>query len=181
MVISANLAAALSMIAASEGTDRAKDSNGVLIDAYRTTFQGELSPGVKKPMYITRDLTWHPAEHRPDGTREWTGESLAFLGPRYVGEISTAAGRYQITLPTFLRLKSRLHLYDCQGASQDACAIELITEQGARPLIEGGQLGNAISLLHPIWASLPGSTAGQPITSFASLMSAYTNAGGGFA
>lgn len=176
-----NFMAFLTMLSHSEGTDRATDIAGQSVDPYRTTFQGELSPGVRKPMYVTRDLTWHPAEFRPDGSNEWIGESIEFLGSRYAGMISTAAGRYQITRPTWMRIKNLLGLPDFTGPSQDEAAIELIKEQGALNLVNSGQVALAINACHPIWASLPGSTSGQPTTPFAALMTAYGNAGGGFA
>lgn len=163
-----NLRAFLVMIGHSEGTDRAPAP----LDPYRTCF------GFK---HIIQDFRWHPAEIRPDGTNEWVGESLAFLGPMYEGKISTAAGRYQITRPTWMRLKKLLLLPDFGPDAQDDCAVQLIKEAGALNLVVNGQVADAINLCHNIWASLPGSSSGQPQSSFASLMTAYGGAGGGFA
>ena len=109
------------------------------------------------------------------------GESIAFLGPRYEGQISTAAGRYQLNCPTWVRLKQLLALPDFTGPSQDDACIQLIKERGALSLINQGAIADAITLLHSTWASLPGSTAGQPTTSFADLIRSYTEAGGAFA
>jgi muramidase (phage lysozyme) len=179
--VTPNMAAFLTMTSVSEGTDNVQDANRVAVDPYRTTFQGELSPGVKKPMHVIVDLNWHPAEVRPDGTREWGGESLAFLGPRYIGEVSTAAGRYQITKPTWLRCKAILLLNNFGPGAQDDVAVQLIKEVHALDLVNSGQIALAINQCHGIWASLPGSQAGQPITPFAKLLATYGDAGGGFA
>ena len=148
------------MIRHSEGTDKAPDPYRVVFGYGHTIV----------------DLSDHPA-----CTGEWDGVSIAFLGPQYAGEISTAAGAYQINRPVWINLKRRLLLPDFTGPSQDAAAIELIREKGALDLVNGGEAAAAINLCHPVWASLPGSTAGQPTASFADLMTAYTNAGGGFA
>lgn len=167
---SANITAFLSMIAVSEGVENRKDASGNAIDPYRICYAYH---------HVTQDLTYHPAEFHPDGTREWMGERIT--QGKYAGELSTAAGRYQITHGTWTLIKQTLSLPDFTGAPQDDGAIYLIEKQGARQLIESGQLEDAIRLLHPIWASLPGSDAGQPITPPAILMAAYLKAGGGLA
>lgn len=162
--MNANVAAALTMLATSEGTQRAADPYRVCY-AYHHTIQ---------------DLTYHPAEDRPDGSPpEWIGERIT-VG-KYAGQLSSAAGRYQINRPTWLRLKALLQLPDFTPPSQDDACIQLIKECGALSLINQGAVADAITLLHGTWASLPGSTAGQPTSSFASLIQTYTEAGGAFA
>lgn len=158
--MSVNLAAFLGMIAVSEGTARAPDP-------YRVCF------GFK---HTIADLSNHPAI-----TGEWKGEPLDFLGPGYEGLISTAAGKYQITRHTWAALKTALNLLNFGPASQDAAATSLIRQKGALALVESGQIAAAIELCHPVWASLPGSSAGQPITPMASLLKAYADAGGAYA
>ena len=161
-----NVAAFLSMIAHSEGTDRAPDP-------YRVCY------GYKHTIV---SLAQHPACAGVNGApAEWLGESLANLGPQYAHSISTAAGRYQINRPTWQQIQAVLRLPDFTGPSQDDAAIFLIKEKGALTLVNNGQVADAITLCHGIWASLPGSTAGQPTTSFAELMTAYGDAGGAFA
>lgn len=164
-----NLDAFLMMLSHAEGTDR-------VVDAYRCCFAFK---------YTTHDLAYHPAEQRPDGTVEWHGEKLpdamciaAGLHPPCV---STAAGRYQITKPTWLRLKSLLKLHNFGPDSQDDCAVQLIKERGALDLIYAGEVAAAISKCSAEWASLPGNSASQPQRSFAQLLNAYSGAGGGFA
>lgn len=148
------------MLSHSEGTDRAADP-------YRVVY-GE--------RYTIKDLRDHPAI-----TGEWLGESLASLGPAYVGKVSTAAGRYQIIKPTWVALRNMLKLPDFSGPSQDAAALELIREKGALALVDAGRVAEAITACREIWASLPGSTSGQPQRSFAALISVYGDAGGAFA
>jgi muramidase (phage lysozyme) len=154
-----NINAFLAMIRHSEGTDKAPDP-------YAVTF------GYK---FTITDFSDHPAVL---GT--WKGEPLDFLGSRYAGEVSTAAGAYQIIKPTWITLKRRLSLPDFTAPSQDAAAVGLIREARALDLVNGGQIAAAIDLCHGIWASLPGSTSGQPQVKMAELIQAYTNNGGGF-
>jgi muramidase (phage lysozyme) len=158
--INLNLAAFLATVRHSEGTDKAPDPYRVVY-GYGHTIQS---------------LSDHPAI-----TGEWHGESLANLGPAYAGKISTAAGAYQIIAPTWRTCKRILNLPDFTGPSQDAAATELIREAGALERVNTGQVADAIALCHGIWASLPGSTSGQPQRSLAELVQAYTAAGGAFA
>lgn len=159
--MNANIAAALTMLATSEGTQRQPDPYRVCY-AYR---------------HVIQDLTYHPSEERPDGSPpEWIGERIT-VGA-YAGELSSAAGRYQINRPTWMRLKALLQLPDFTPPSQDDACIQLIKEHGALSLINQGAIADAITLLHATWASLPGSTAGQRITAYADLIHTYTEAGG---
>ena len=155
-----NLGAFLTMISHSEGTDR-------VADPYRVCF------GYR---HVIADLSDHPAI-----TGEWHGESLANLGPDYAGKISTAAGRYQLIRPTWIDAKQALHLPDFTGPSQDAAATWLINGRGALNMVNGGRVADAIDRCRTVWASLPGSTSGQPQAKLADLIQSYTAAGGGFA
>lgn len=155
-----NLSAFLNTISHSEGTDRAPDPYRVCF-AFRHTIA---------------DMSDHPAV-----TGEWKGEPLDFLGPTYAGLISTAAGKYQITKHTWQALQGALNLPDFSPASQDAAATLLIKQKGALEAVNGGCVADAIALCHNVWASLPGSTSGQPQKTLASLIQNYTNNGGAFA
>jgi muramidase (phage lysozyme) len=164
-----NLQAFLTMISHAEGTDRAPD-------AYRCCF------GFKHEI---NDLAYHPAEIRPDGSREWRGEQLpdamcidAGLPPPC---FSTAAGRYQIRLKTWLGLKAQLQLKNFSPDSQDDAAVQLLKDCGALDLIFANDIAAAITKCSGIWASLPGNPAKQPQKSFAQLLNVYQGAGGGFA
>jgi lysozyme len=162
-----NHQAFLAMLAHSEVTDRPPAP----ADSYRTVF------GYR---HVIVDLALHPCV-----SGEWHGERLADevcikagLAP---GCVSTAAGRYQIIKPTWLRIAQKLGLGNFGPDAQDLCALELLHECGAFDLIAQGRAGDAITKCKSLWASLPGNTKGQRQTSFADLMRAYTSAGGAFA
>lgn len=152
-----NMVAFLTTIAVSEGTQRYPDP-------YRVVFGGK---------YTIVNLSDHPAI-----TGEWHGESLAFLGPAYAHEISTAAGRYQINKPTWLYCRGSIDLPTFEPQYQDAAAVFLIEKHGAQDLVEQGHFAQAIWKCCDVWASLPGNTSGQPQHSFAALSQVYTDAGG---
>ena len=164
-----NVSAFLTTVATSEGTEQEPDS-------YRVCYAKR---------HVIHDLAYHPAERRPDGTREWDGETLTDeqcahvgLGP---GCVSTAAGRYQLILPTWFKLKAKLTLKNFGPDAQDDACVQLLKEVGALDLIFAGRIGDAIPLCHGEWASIPGSKAGQRITPFATLINVYASAGGAFA
>lgn len=155
-----NTTAFLAAISYAEGTARAADPYRVVF-GYGTTL---------------RDLSDHPAI-----TGEWTGAPLDSLGPSYRGKISTAAGRYQIIRATWLRCRAALGLRDFGPASQDAAALWLIERRGALDLVRAGRFDEAVTRCASEWASLPGSTSGQPQRRMAELRTAYVNAGGALA
>lgn len=157
-----NVRALLQAIAVAEGTAREADP-------YRVCYAYS---------HVIQSFNDHPYS-----LGEWKGVKLtdqqcrgAGLSP---GCISTAAGKYQITVSTWRSVKPRLGLPDFSPASQDAAAIELLREVGALALIERGDLAGAVAAARRTWASLPGAGyAGQGERSFASVQSSYLNAGG---
>lgn len=158
-----NLAAFLAMLSHSEGTDRQADP-------YRCCYGF---------LHVIKDLNYHPAEHRPpNDLQEWKGESIADLGARYAGEVSTAAGRYQINLPTWHDSKAVLMLNDFGAAAQNDVAIRLIRMVGALDDIRLGNIAIAINKCRNKWASLPGGSSHQPERTVAYLTARYTAAGG---
>lgn len=88
--------------------------------------------------------------------------AAAGFGP---GCVSTAAGAYQMIVPTWQRARRAGAwgdaLPDFSPASQDEAARRLLIECGAFPLLRVGDLSGAIRKASKLWASLPGSTAGQ--------------------
>jgi lysozyme len=171
-----NVAAFLSTIAHGEGVNGVLDAAGNPVDPYRVCYAKR---------HVIQDMTYHPHQLRPNGTREWAGEKLtdaqcagAGLHP---GCVSTAAGRYQLTWGTFERLQDILRVPDFTPGSQDDCAVQLLKEVGALDFINAGDFGRAVPLCAHLWASFPGNTAGQPQRSFAELARAYSDAGGMFA
>lgn len=148
------------MISASEGTDKYPDP-------YAVCFGGK---------FTITDFSDHPAV-----LQVWHGEPLDFLGPAYKGLVSTAAGRYQITKPTWLGAQMVLRLPNFGPASQDATAQLLIKERGALDAVNKGLIPLAIARCSTEWASLPGSAAGQPQRHIDELLAWYQNAGGALA
>lgn len=159
-----NLAAFLACIRQAEGTDRQPDPYRVCYGYTHT---------------IT-SLADHPAV-----TGEWRGERLsdamcrnAGFGP---GCISSAAGAYQITRPTWLSCRDALGLPDFGATSQDYAAIELIRRRGALADAQAGRITDAVRKCRNEWASLPGNYAGQGQRSIEQLAAWFQNAGGAIA
>ena len=146
------LAAFLAVIRRSEGTDKYPNP-------WAVCFEGK---------FTITDFTDHPAIM---GT--WHGESLDFLGPEYVGKVSTAAGAYQLIKPTWALCKAALQLPDFSANSQDSAALYLIRNAGAEALIGRGDVSGAIYACRHIWASLPGSNVGQPMAKLSELLEFY--------
>ncbi len=157
----ANVRAFLEAIARAEGTAGRPDPYRVCY-GYRWTI---------------KSLADHPAV-----TGEWKGEPLsdsmcraAGFGP---GCVSTAAGKYQFTRPTWSRLKTRLRLADFGPTSQDAAAVELLRETGALDFAKAGKVAEAVTAARRIWASLPGAGYDQPERSLSWVQAQFTAAGG---
>jgi lysozyme len=131
--------------------------------------------------HVIQDFSDHPKL-----TGEWAGVQLsdvqcggAGLSP---GCISTAAGAYQITRPTWQRLRDRLGLVDFSPASQDAAAIQLLKDCGAYSRLAAGDLSGAVAKARGTWASLPGANyAGQGMRTFDQVASWYSGSGGAVA
>jgi muramidase (phage lysozyme) len=153
-----NMQAFLSLIEYSEGTAQGGR------DPYRTCY------GYR---FTISDFSDHPAV-----MGVWKGESLASLGPAYVGKVSTAAGRYQIIKPTWLECKRVLALPDFSPASQDAAAVYLIKRRGALDDVRAGRIEAALAKCSSEWASLPGAGYGQPERKRETLIAVYQGAGG---
>lgn len=151
MAISKNMAAFLSMIAFSEGTDNRKQKT--MNRGYDVIVGGSLFT----------DYSDHPRK-------------LVGL-PKY-GIKSTAAGRYQILAKFYDAYKKQLNLPDFSPSSQDAIAIQLIRECGATNDIESGRIQSAITKCRSRWASLPGAGYGQHEHKVEVLIDEYKKAGG---
>lgn len=91
---------------------------------------------------------------------------------------STAAGRYQILARYYDAYRVQLKLKDFGKASQDAIAIQLITECKAIADIEAGRFVDAVYKCKSRWASLPGAGYKQNEQPIAYLIGAYREAGG---
>jgi muramidase (phage lysozyme) len=104
--------------------------------------------------------------NHPVLTGEFHGVPLAANVCRAAGMspgcVSTAAGAYQINLPTWTDVNRwGSALPDFSPASQDEAARRILDHDGITPLIVAGEFGPAIYEAAHRWASLPGSSAGQ--------------------
>ena len=97
--------------------------------------------------------------------------------PRYDVH-STAAGAYQIIFPTWSGLCRQYDFPDFTPASQDEAAVALIAEKHALGDVKAGRLADAVAKCASIWASLPGSDAGQRTESFDAVELTYLQNGG---
>lgn len=91
---------------------------------------------------------------------------------------STAAGRYQLLRRYYDAYKKTLGLKDFSPLSQDLIALQQIRERRALPLIQAGEIPEAIKAVSNIWASLPGAGYGQHEHKLAELLTVYRKAGG---
>ena len=90
---------------------------------------------------------------------------------------STGAGRYQLLSRWWDAYRKRLGLKDFLSKSQDAVALQQIKERGALPMIDRGDIRQAIDRCSNIWASLPGAGYGQ-FEQADSLIAKFKEAGG---
>lgn len=99
-----------------------------------------------------------------------------------VQDFTTAAGAYQITHTTWKRLAAKLGLTGFDQFTQDVMAVELVREAGALRAVRAGRLSDALAMVAPIWASLPGAPyPTQKQRSLDYVRQAYTAAGGALA
>lgn len=108
----------------------------------------------------------HPTitgERQPVRLPERFCRAAGFKGACY----STAAGAYQINVPTWRDFRKAgqwgPRLPDFSPASQDEAARRILLATGAVARLDAGDLPGAVRLASSRWASLPGSTAGQPL------------------
>ncbi|MGK0703862.1 glycoside hydrolase family 24 protein [Yokenella regensburgei] len=78
------------------------------------------------------------------------------------GIVSTAAGAYQFLYRTWSNLSRKYSFKDFSQSNQDLGAIALIAGRNALVPVMNGQIDEAIHLCRNEWASLPGSSHGQP-------------------
>ena len=91
---------------------------------------------------------------------------------------STGAGRYQLFSCWWDAYRKQLGLKDFSPKSQDAVALQQIKERGALPMIDRGDIRQAIDRCSNIWASLPGAGYGQFEHKADSLIAKFKEAGG---
>ena len=104
-----------------------------------------------------------------------TPHKLVTLNPKLK---STGAGRYQLLSRWWDAYRKQLGLKDFSPKSQDAVALQQIKERGALPMIDRGDIRQAIDRCSNIWASLPGAGYGQFEHKADSLIAKFKEAGG---
>ena len=92
-------------------------------------------------------------------------------------QINRGAGRYQLLSRWWDAYRKQLGLKDFSPKSQDAVALR-IKERGALPMIDRGDIRQAIDRCSNIWASLPGAGYGQFEHKADSLIAKFKEAGG---
>ena len=86
--------------------------------------------------------------------------------------------RYQLLSCWWDAYRKQLGLKDFSPKSQDAVALQQIKERGALPMIDRGDIRQAIDRCSNIWASLPGAGYGQFEHKADSLIAKFKEAGG---
>ena len=90
---------------------------------------------------------------------------------------STGAGRYQLLSRWWGCLDASSLAWKTPPKSQDAVALQQIKERGALPMIDRGDIRQAIDRCSNIWASLPGAGYGQFEHKADSLIAKFKEAG----
>lgn len=94
---------------------------------------------------------------------------------KYAGQVSTAAGAYQINFPTYNQFAPTLGISDFSAASQDAIAYAILQTTGAFDYLNADDVEGAMRAASSKWASLPYSTAGQHPQSLQVALDTYTS------
>lgn len=159
LTFSKNVQACLDMLGWSEGTITSKITKDEGYDIIVT--------GVAGPERFS-DYSKHPFEG---------GRKAKQINSK--GLYSTASGKYQMLLRTWIYYRGLLKLPDFSPASQDKAAWYMFRERKAHNLVEAGLIEDAIKIMAPIWASLPGTGyPGQGQRTMAQCVAAFQRYGG---
>lgn len=120
----------LDFIARMEGT---MDGPWKNIDPYRVGFSGR----------EIKDLSRHP------------NIRTTFKKKDNTTDVTTAAGKYQITNTTWEDVAPKLKLKDFTPENQDKVAIELLRRNGALKYVDDGNFSEALKRSGGTWAALP--------------------------
>jgi muramidase (phage lysozyme) len=77
------------------------------------------------------------------------------------GNVSTAAGKYQFNLDTWIDVANKIGRWDFMPDTQDALAYQLCVNIGAISAYNAGDFNGAIRKCAARWTSLPGSGTGE--------------------
>jgi muramidase (phage lysozyme) len=104
-------------------------------------------------------------------------------GPGFGGNV-TAAGMYQINIPTWRDHGGRMGLSDFSPKTQDLIAISLLRAVGVVDKIQAGDIANAVGPAAVKWAALPlgpglgGHDPKQPFVKYEEFLTIYRAHGG---
>lgn len=90
------------------------------------------------------------------------------------GGTSNASGAYQQMLRDWPYYRNLLKLHDFGPMAQDVVCVQHIKECRAIPMLQAGRFEDAVDACKNIWASLTGSTYGQPTRSIDDLRAVYS-------
>lgn len=161
--------------------DDGRDRLSAFLYMIRTAEHGEWRDDAARYFTFYSGLSFTGTSDHPTNTGERQGVKLpdrycraAGLRP---GCVSTAAGAYQIIRPTWDRVRAAgawgPRLPDFGVDSQDEAARRILSQSGALARLEAGDIEGAIRRAGTQWASLPGSSAGQPQKSMAQALAYY--------
>lgn len=161
--------------------DDGRDRLSAFLYMIRTAEHGQWRPDADRYTTFYSGLRFSNLADHPVITGERQGVRLpdrfcraAGLSP---GCVSTAAGAYQIIRPTWIRVRAAgawgPRLPDFGVDSQDEAARRILMQSGALARLDAGDVEGAIRRAATQWASLPGSTSGQPQKSMAQALAYY--------
>lgn len=171
------LTAFLDLIATSEGTSSSPVSRANGYDVIVSGVDGRhvFTDYSQHPFAAGREpilvRTSQPAQYKQDPI---TPSAPPFLlhGP-IPALLSTASGRYQITLPTWRTLTDKYKLGTFSPQAQDLAALYLLDECRATEHIRLNDIQGAIHAASDTWASFPGNLYNQPKSPIDALLSKY--------
>lgn len=91
---------------------------------------------------------------------------------------SSAAGAFQIIVPTWEGLVAQYGFGDFAPTTQDEAAVALVRGRKALEDVKAGRIAEAIHKCRQEWASLPGSEHGQRTEKIEAVLAVYDGAGG---
>lgn len=180
--IALDLSAALASIdLTQEQTDNMSDNLFAFLAMIRKAETGTTGAEGYRVMFGGRrfsDMSDHPRS--PVQFTDGAGRTLwtSAAGAYQFMAVSPIPGGGSTRVNTWDRLAAKLELRDFGQASQDAAAVELISECGALADVEAGRFDAAVAKVRKVWASMPGAGYAQPEKSLGALRQVYAAAGG---
>jgi muramidase (phage lysozyme) len=121
-------------------------------------------PNVRKALQYINAYEGKPKANQMFGYKEFNDLSkhpnikIPFTNK---GDVTTAAGTYQILAPTWEAQAKKLNLQDFSPENQEKAAVGILKDTGALDALKAGEFEKAKKLMGTQWASIPGSTIGK--------------------